>query len=56
VLPQKLEVTWVSLGCSLGRPRPIYHFLALSLVICPFPAIRGAPSIITQKFVFGYVV
>jgi hypothetical protein len=30
--------------------------LALSLVICPFPAILLAPSIITQKFaVFGYV-
>ena len=41
VLPQKLEVTWVSLGCSLGRPRPIYHFLALSLVICPISRHKG---------------
>ena len=33
-----------------------YRFLALSLVICPFPTILLAPSIITQKFVvFGYV-
>jgi hypothetical protein len=56
-LPLELEVTWVPLGYSLGRMRPIYRFLSLSLVICPpFPAIRGAPSIITQKFVvFGYV-
>jgi hypothetical protein len=33
--------TWseVPLWCSLGPPRLIYHFLPLSLVICPFPAI-----------------
>jgi hypothetical protein len=44
------------LGCFLGRLRTIYRFLALSLVISPFPAILLAPSIITQKFVvFGYV-
>ena len=43
--------------CSLERPRPIYRFLSLSLVICLFPTILLAPSIITQKFVvFGYVV
>jgi hypothetical protein len=38
----------VSLRCSLGRPRHIYHFLSLSLVICPSTAILLAPSIITQ--------
>jgi hypothetical protein len=33
-----------------------YRFLALSLVIYPFPAILLAPSIITKKIVvFGYV-
>jgi hypothetical protein len=32
-----LEVTWVPLWCSLRRLRPIYCFLSLSLVICPFP-------------------
>jgi hypothetical protein len=37
----------VPLGCYLGRPRPLYHCLALSLVICPLPAILLAPSIIT---------
>jgi hypothetical protein len=42
----------VPLGCSLGRPRPIYHFLPLSLVNCPFTAIRGAPSIITKVCCF----
>ena len=33
-----------------------YRLLALSLVICPFPAILLAPSIITQKFVVFEVV
>ena len=32
----------VPLGCSLWRPRPILVFLALSLVICPFPAILSS--------------
>ena len=41
-LPLELEVTWVPLGCSVGRPRPIYHFLTLSLVICPFPRHKGS--------------
>ena len=34
-----------------------YRFLALSLVICPFPAILLAPSIFVFTYgVFGYVV
>jgi hypothetical protein len=41
------ELPEVPLGCSLGRPRPLYHCLALSLVICPLSAILLAPSIIT---------
>jgi hypothetical protein len=44
----------------LSRTSASYcRFLALSLVICPFPRhfSWGTPSLITQKFVvFGYVV
>ena len=39
------------LGVLFRMSASYYRFLALSLVICPFPAILLASSIITQKFV-----
>ena len=46
-----------ALGVLSRMSASYYRFLALSLVIYPFPAILLASLIITQKFVvFGYVI
>jgi hypothetical protein len=51
------HVTGSALGVLSRTSASYYRFLALSLVICPFPAIfMGAPSIMVFTYgVFGYV-